>query len=92
MIPNTLDWSIKVTDERSEKLNAALVELSSRPPARKVHVRNFASVAGQIIFLSSCVGSAARIITRFLFSVVYLARSWDSDISFSDDSLSEINL
>ena len=92
MILNRIDGSIKLADERIEKLHAGLVELSSRPPPDEVHVGNVASVTGQIIFLSSCVGSVARIITRFLFSVANSARPWDSDVFLSDDSLSEINL
>ena len=65
VVLNMLVGSIKVTDERIEKLNAGLAELSSLPPPRKVHVRNVASVTGQIIFLPSYVGSAARIIKDF---------------------------
>ena len=69
VILNTLDGTIKATDERIQKLTAGLVDLSSRPPPRKVHVRSVASVTGQIISLSSCVGPVARLMTRFLFSV-----------------------
>ena len=53
-------------------------------------MRNVASVTGQIISLSSCVGPVARIMTRFLFSVVNSAHSWDNEVFLSDDSLSEI--
>ena len=92
MILNRIDGTIKVTDERIEKLNAGLVELSSRLPPRKVHVKCVASGAGQIISLSSssCMGSVARIMTRFLFSVVNSARSWESEVLLSDNSFSEI--
>ena len=90
VIINTIDGTIKATDERIQKLNAGLVDLSSRPPPRKVHVRHVASVTGQIISLSSCVGPVARIMTRFLFSVVNSAHSWDNEVFLSDDSLSEI--
>ena len=89
-ILNTIDGTIKATDERIQKLTAALVDLSSRPPPRKVHVRSFASVTGQIISLSSCVGLVARLMTRFLFSVFNSAHSWDNKVFLSDDSLSEI--
>ena len=75
VILNTIDGTIKATDERIQKLNASLVDLSSRPPPHKVHVRNVATVTGQIISLSSCVGPVARIMTRFLFSVVNSAHS-----------------
>ena len=44
-----------------------------------------------IISLSSCVGSVARIMTRFLFLVVKSARSRESEVFLSDDFLSEIS-
>ena len=90
VILNTIGGTIKATDERIQKLNAGLVNLSSRSPPRKVYVKNIASVTGQIISLSSCVGPVARIMTRFLFSVVNSAHSWDNKVFLSDDSLSEI--
>lgn len=77
VILNTIDGTIKATYKSIKKLNASLsAELSSRQLLHKVHVRNLASITGQIISLSSCVGSAARIMTRFLLSVVNSARSW----------------
>ena len=91
VVLNTIDGTIKATEERIEKLNAGLVELLSFQPPRKVHVKRVASVTGQIISLSPCVGSVARIMTRFLFSVVNSARSWESEVFLSDDSLSEIS-
>ena len=91
VVLDTIDGTIKATEERIEKLNAGLVELLSCQPPRKVHVKRVASVTGQIISLSPCVGSVARIMTRFLFSVVNSARSWESEVFPSDDSLSEIS-
>ena len=61
VILNTIDGTVKATDERIEKLNAGLVELSSCPPPRKVHVRNVVLVRGQIISLSSCVFMVLRL-------------------------------
>jgi len=90
VILKTIDGTIKAIDERIQKLNAGLVDLMTSPPLRKVHVRNVASVTGQIISLSSCVGPVARIMTRFLFSVVNSAQSWNNEVCLSDDSLSEI--
>ena len=91
VVLDTIDGAIKATDERIEKLNAGLVELLSCQPPRKVHVKRVGSVTGQIISLSPCVGSVARIMTRFLFSVVNSARSRESEVFLSDDSLSEIS-
>ena len=50
-----------------------------------------AIVTGQIVSLSPCVGSFARIMTRFLFLVVNSACSWESEVFLSDDPLSEIS-
>lgn len=78
---NTLDGTIRATDERIAKLSHYLAALSSFKSSSAVHVKRVASVAGQIISLSSCLGSVARIMTRFLFSVVNSAVSWDSRFS-----------
>ena len=43
-------------------------------------MKRVASVTGQIISLSPYVGSVARIMTRFLFSVLNSARSWESEV------------
>ena len=91
VVLDTTDGTIKATDERIEKLNAGLVELVSCQPPQKVHVKRVATVTGQITSLSPCVGYVARIMTRFLFSVVNSARSWESEVFLSDDSLSEIS-
>ena len=84
VVLNTIDGSVQATDERIVKLNSdlgSLQTLSSRQSLCNVHVKRVASVAGQIISLSSCVGPVTRIMTRHLFSVVNSAFSWDSDVS-----------
>ena len=86
VVLDTTDGTIKATDERIEKLNAGLVELLSCQPPQKVHVKRVATVTGQITSLSPCVGYVARIMTRFLFSVVNSARSWESEV-FSQTTL-----
>ena len=56
VILDTIDETVEATNERIEKRNTGLVELSSCPLPRKVHVRNVASVTGQIIgFVLQCV-------------------------------------
>ncbi|XP_068738599.1 uncharacterized protein [Montipora capricornis] len=94
VVLNTIDGSVQATDERIVKLTSdlgSLQALSSQQSVCKVHVKSVASVAGQIISLSSCVGSVTRIMTRHLFSVVNSALSWDSEVFLSEDSISEIN-
>ena len=94
VILNTIEGTVKATAERIAKLSSDLVflqSLSSQQSLRQVHVKSVASLAGQIISLSSCVGSVARIMTRHLFSVVNSALSWDSEVFLSDDAVAEIN-
>ena len=92
VILNTIDGSVKATDDRIVKLTKLtdLGTLSSQPPSRNVHVKTVASVAGQIISLFSCLGSVCRIMTRHPFSVVNSALSWDSEVLLSEDFISEI--
>ena len=87
---NTLDRSIRATDERIAKLSHDLAALSSYKSSSMVHVLRVPCVTGQIISLSSYVGSVACITARFLFSVVYSAVSWDSEVFLPVDSLYEI--
>ena len=49
-----------------------------------------ASITGQIISLSSCLGPVARIMTRFLFSVINSAVSWDCEVLLTQDAISKI--
>ena len=86
VILNTVDGSITATDEQIAKLSHALEILSTHEHPTRVHAcsRAFkcaASVAGQIISLSSCLAPVARIMTRFLFSVINSAASWDCEVS-----------
>ena len=87
---NTLDGTIRAMDERITKLSQDLAAFSSYKTSSVVDVKRVVSVAGQIISLSSCMGSVACIMTRFLFSVVNSAVSWDSEVFLSNDSLCEI--
>ena len=91
IILNTIDGSIKATDERIATLSRDLENLSTGQNPTRVHVKRVASVAGQIISLSSCVGSVARIMTRFLFSVISSAVSWDCQVLLTQDAISEID-
>ena len=90
VILNTIDGSIKATDERIATLSRDLENLSTGQNPTRVHVKRVASVAGQIISLSSCVGPVARIMTRFLFSVISSAVSWDCQVLLTQDAISEI--
>ena len=91
VILNTIEGSIKATDERIAKLSYDLEILSTHQHPTRVHVKRVASIAGQIISLSSCVGPVARIMTRFLFSVISSAVSWDCEVLLTQDAISEID-
>ncbi|KAK2549651.1 hypothetical protein P5673_029768, partial [Acropora cervicornis] len=91
VILNTIDGSIKATDERIATLSRDFENLSTGQNPTRVHVKRVASVAGQIISLSSCVGPVARIMTRVLFSVISSAVSWDCEVLLTQDAISEID-
>ena len=87
----TIKGSIKATDERIAKLSYDLEILSTHQHPTRFYVKCVASIAGQIISLSSCVGPVARIITRFLFSVISGAVSWDCEVLLTQDAIYEID-
>ena len=64
VIFNTTDGSVKATDDRIVKLTYDLRTLLSQPLPGNINVKTVASIAGQIISLSTCVGSVSRIMTR----------------------------
>ena len=73
VVLNTIDGSVQATDGRIAKLTSdlgSLQTLSSQQSPCKVHVKSVASFAGQIISLSSCLGSVTRII-YFIFILFY---------------------
>ena len=73
VVLNTIDGSVRASEERIAKLTSdrgSLLTLSSQQPICKVHVKSVASVAGQIISLTSCMGSVTRIMTRHLFQLL----------------------
>ncbi|KAK2553060.1 hypothetical protein P5673_025787, partial [Acropora cervicornis] len=90
VILNTIDGSIKATEERIATLSCDLENLSAGQNPTRVHVKRVASVAGQIISLSSCVGPVARIMTRFLFSVISSADAI-SEIDFWTHNVHALN-
>ena len=94
VILNTIDGSIKATDERIATLSRDLENWSTHQNPTRVHVKRVASVASQIISFSiaSCVGPVARIMTtRFLFSVISSVVSWDGEALLTHDAISEID-
>ena len=53
-------------------------------------VRDVASVVGQVISLTPCVGSVARIMTRALYTVVNQKQSWNSKVELTKEACDEL--
>ena len=57
-----------------------------------VNVRNLATVVGQIISLTPCVGGVTRIMTRSLYAVVNTKVSWNSTVELTKKACNELML
>ena len=89
---NTLTNYIRATDKRVQKLLSSIEELTRRQSTSgKVHVKNLASVVGQIISFELTAGTTVRLMTRFSYKVVQSAASWNSCIQLDESSLQELN-
>ena len=55
-----------------------------------VKVRDLASVVGQVISLTSCVGSVARIMTRSMYAAVNQKLSWNSEVELTKEACAEL--
>ena len=55
-----------------------------------VKVRDLASVVGQVISLTPCVGSVARIMTRSLYAAVNQKLSWSSEVVLTTEACDEL--
>lgn len=67
-----------VTESRISKLKSSIKLI--RKDRKIVKVRDLASVVGQVISLTHCVGSVARIMTRSMYPGVNQKRSWNSEV------------
>ena len=89
---NTLTNYIRATNKRVQKLLSAIEELIQGHLTRgKVHVKNLASVVGQIISFELTARTTIRLMTRFSYKVVQSAASWNSCIQLDESSLQELN-
>ena len=70
---------ISVTERRISKLKSSINFLCSID-CKIIKVRDLASVVGQVISLTPCVGRVARIMTRSMYAAVNQTLSWNSDI------------
>ena len=77
------------TPNRWDRLQASVQRaLSCR--RRHMHVKLLASVAGQVISLSSSLGSLSRMFTRSMYACVNSAQSWNSHVVRSDEVTLEL--
>ena len=89
VILNTIDGSIKATNECITMLSCNLENLSTLQNPTCIHIKRVASIAGQIISLSSCMGPVVCIMTRFLFLVISSAVSWGCEVLLTQKAIFE---
>ena len=80
---------ISVTKSRISKLKSS-VRLISKVDCKIVKVEDLASVVGQVISLTHCVGSVARIMTRSMYAVVNQTLSWNSEVELTKEACDEL--
>ena len=80
---------ISVTEQRISKLKVN-IDSVLKGDSMIVNVRSLATVVGQIISLTPCVGGVARIMTRSLYAVVNTKVSWNSTVVLTKEACSEL--
>ena len=86
---DTSQGFISVTEQRISKLKAN-IDSVLKGDSMIVNVRNLATVVGQIISFTPCVGGVTRIMTRSLYAVVNTKVSWDSTVVLTKEACSEL--
>ena len=80
---------ISVTEQIISQLKAN-IDSVLKGDSKIVSVRNLATVVGQIISLTPCVGGVTRIMTRSLYAVVNTKVSWNSTVLLTKEACSEL--
>ena len=80
---------ICVTEQRISKLKVN-IHFVLKGDSMIVNVRSLATVVGQIISLTPCVGGVTRIMTRSLYAVVNTKVSWNSTVVLTKEACSEL--
>ena len=86
---DTYQGLISVTKRRVSKLKSR-IDLLRKDNCKILKVRDVASVVGQVISLTPCVGSVAKIMTRALYTIVNQKQSWDSQVELSKEAFNEL--
>ena len=80
---------ISVTEGRISKLKSS-IKLMRKVDCKFVKVRELASVVGQVILLTHCVGSVARTMTHSMHAVVNQRLSWNSGVELTKEACYEL--
>ena len=80
---------ISVSERRVPKLKSS-IDLLRKDDCKSFKVTDVASVVGQVILLTPCVGSVARIMTRALYTVVNQKQSWNSKVELTKEACHEL--
>ena len=86
---DTFQGVISVTECRICKLKSS-ISFIRKVDCKSVNVRDLASVVGQVISLTSCAGSVARIMTRSMYSAVNQKLSWNSEVELTKEAYAEL--
>ncbi|MES9971262.1 MAG: reverse transcriptase domain-containing protein, partial [Candidatus Thiodiazotropha sp.] len=88
---NSVECVICIPQTRIDKLVSSVNDLLSLlQKKRYVHVRSVASVVGQLISMSIVIGSVSQIMTRNLSIDILKARTWNSYIRLSNESMNQL--
>lgn len=85
---NSREFTISIPKRRLEKALGVLKGLNRK---NWVAVRDVASFVGQIISMSIVIGPVAQIMSRYLSMDVLKARTWNSYINLSQNSLEQLS-
>ena len=86
---DTVRGFISVTESRISKLKSS-IKLIRKVDCKIVKVRDLASVVGQVISLTHCVGNVARVMTRSMYAVVNQKLSWNSEVKLTKEACDEL--
>ena len=82
---------IFANDSRIEKLCSDLNDLCAKLELSSfVHVKEIASVVGQIISMTASCGNVSQIMTRYLHLIINSRRSWNSAVFVHDQGKEEL--
>ena len=87
---DTFEGLIKATPSRIEKFLSVLAELDLTDNSLCMKARNLASIVGQIISFTSCVGNVSRLMSRHLHAVINSAESWNSIVTLNREAVDEL--